>query len=429
MLKRMKKWKRATVLCIIISLILSLSACGGTQKPRENGTSVGEDSRETTSVQQSQEEGLETVEAVDSATASREETAAAATTVMAAATDAAAAETTESAAETTATAAETAAAAAETAVPAAETADSEAMPDYSKAENWAYFDLGEQKSADLFLVCPTVDTKDEYNMSMNDEKVKKSFLGALNMERGIYEDCTRMFAPYYRQAALKIYDLSPEDREPYLELAYKDVSAAFSWYLENRNNGRPIVLAGFSQGADMCYRILKEYFSDSALQDQLVAVYAIGWPMTEEMISLNPQIKPAAAEDDTGVVVTFECESEELAETFICPIGQKGISINPLNWVTDSTPADKSLNAGACFTDYSGGIRREVTGLCGCYIDPERGVLKVTDVTPEEFPPILPILPEGSYHLYDYQFFFRNLQQNVDCRINSYLRNKTKDKE
>lgn len=169
----MKKWKRATALCIIVSLILALSACGGTQKPQENGTSVGEDSRETSSVQQSQVEGLETVEAVDSATASREETAAAATTVMAATTDAAAAETTESAAETTATAAE--------------------------------------------------------------------------------------------------------------------------------------------------------------------------------------------------------------ATT--------------------------------------------------TYIDPERGVLKVTDVTPEEFPPILPILPEGSYHLYDYQFFFRNLQQNVDCRINSYLRNKMKEKE
>ena len=155
MLKKMKKLKRAAALCIIISLILSLSACGGTQKPRENGTSVGEDSRETSSVQQSQEEGLDTVEAVDSATASGEETAAAATAVRAAETDAAAADTTES---------------------AAETADSEAIPDYSKAENWAYFDLGEQKSADLFLVCPTVDTKDEYNMSMNDEVVKKSVL-------------------------------------------------------------------------------------------------------------------------------------------------------------------------------------------------------------------------------------------------------------
>ena len=45
MLKKMKKLKRAAALCIIISLILSLSACGGTQKPRENGTSVGEDSQ------------------------------------------------------------------------------------------------------------------------------------------------------------------------------------------------------------------------------------------------------------------------------------------------------------------------------------------------------------------------------------------------
>ena len=303
------------------------------------------------------------------------------------------------------------------------TSDPDLQPDYSKEENWAYFALGEDKDVDLFLICPTVDTKDEFNMSMDDEELKKSFYGALNMERGIYEDHTRMFAPYYRQSAMKIYDLSQEDREPYLELAYKDISAAFSWYLENENQGRPIVIAGFSQGADMCYRVLKEFFADTALQDRLVAVYAIGWAMTEDMIMESPQIKPAASENDTGVVISFECESEDLTGSVISPPGQKAISINPLNWMTDPTPADKSLNAGACFTDYSGGIRKEVPGLCGCYIDAERGVLKVTDVTPEEYPPILPILPEGSYHLYDYQFFFRNLQQNVEQRINSYLEN------
>lgn len=76
------------------------------------------------------------------------------------------------------------------------------------------------------------------------------------------------------------------------------------------------------------------------------------------------------------------------------------------------------LSLSAC-----GGILKEVPGLCGCCIDAERGVLKVTDVTPKEYPPILPILPEGSYHLYDYQFFFRNLQQNVGQRINSYIKN------
>jgi len=51
----------------------------------------------------------------------------------------------------------------------------------------------------------------------------------------------------------------------------------------------------------------------SALQDQLVATYAIGWAMTEEMITEYPQIKPAAAEDDTGVVVSFE----RLASAFL----------------------------------------------------------------------------------------------------------------
>ena len=390
-MKRMKKWKNLAALCVVICLILSLTACGGSQKAPESGTSVEKDSQ-TSSGQES----------VPVEAATQDEAA-----------DVTAAET----ATADVTAAETAAADAT----AAEIAEPSAVPDYAKEENWAYFGLGEDKDADLFLICPTVDTRDEYNMSMDDEEVKQSFSGALNMERGIYEDNTRMFAPYYRQAAMKIYNLSPEEREPYLELAYQDVSAAFSWYLENKNEGRPIVLAGFSQGADMCYRILKEYFGDSALQQQLVAVYAIGWPMTEQMITEYPQIRPAASENDTGVVVSFECESEDVTGTLVIPEDMKALSINPLNWVTDSTPADKSLNTGACFTSYSGKIKQEVPELCGCYIDPERGALKVTDIMPEEYPPILSFLPEGSYHLYDYQFYFRNLQQNVEQRIKAYM--------
>ena len=380
-MKRMKKWKNLAALCVVICLILSLTACGGSQKAPESGTSVEKDSQTSSGQESVPVEAATQDEAAD------------------------------------VTAAETAAADAT----AAEIAEPSAVPDYAKEENWAYFGLGEDKDADLFLICPTVDTRDEYNMSMDDEEVKQSFSGALNMERGIYEDNTRMFAPYYRQAAMKIYNLSPEEREPYLELAYQDVSAAFSWYLENKNEGRPIVLAGFSQGADMCYRILKEYFGDSALQQQLVAVYAIGWPMTEQMITEYPQIVPAASENDTGVVVSFECESEDVTGTLIIPEDMKALSINPLNWVTDSTPADKSLNTGACFTSYSGKIKQEVPDLCGCFIDPERGALKVTDVTPEEYPPVLSFLPEGSYHLYDYQFYFRNLQQNVEQRIKAYM--------
>ena len=293
--------------------------------------------------------------------------------------------------------------------------------DYSNKGNWAYYGVGEGKDADLFLICPTVDMKDEFNMSMTDEKTKSNFVGALNMERGIYEDCTRMFAPYYRQAAMKVYDLDRAEWEQYLSFAYEDVRDAFEYYLENENQGRPIVLAGFSQGADMCYRLLEEFFGNEKLYGQLVAVYAIGWPCTTDLMEKYPQIKPATGESDTGVVVCFDCESPDLNESFINPADQRASAINPLNWKTDATVADKSENLGACFTDYSGEITSEASELCGCYLDVERGVLKVTDVTPVEYPAAIEGLPDGSYHIYDYMFFYRNLQQNVAVRIDSYL--------
>ena len=264
-------------------------------------------------------------------------------------------------------------------------------------------------------------------MSMDDAETKANFLGALNMERGIYEDSARLFAPYYRQAAMQVYGMTAEQREPYLELAYRDVSAAFATYLEKWNEGRPIILAGFSQGADMCYRLLQEYFGDAELAERLVATYAIGWPLTEEMCARYPQLRPAQGADDTGVIVSFECEAEGVTGSFIVPEGTRALSINPLNWRTDSAPASKEENLGACFTDYSGSIVRDAGALCGAYIDPARGVLKVTDVSPEDYPAVVTGLPEGAYHIYDYQFFFRNLQQNVQQRVDACLANTRSD--
>src|SRR5699024_4282973 len=128
-----------------------------------------------------------------------------------------------------------------------------------------------EKEADVFFICPTVygGTEVSYNMAMDDEDSRKSFLGATNMEKGIYDENSRFFAPYYRQAGLNAYELSDEEREPYLASAYEDISAAFDYYMEEYNGGRPIILAGFSQGADLSIRLLKEKFDDADLNDQL----------------------------------------------------------------------------------------------------------------------------------------------------------------
>ena len=43
------------------------------------------------------------------------------------------------------------------------------------------------------------------------------------------------------------------------------------------------------------------------------------------------------------------------------------------------------------------------------------------DVSPEGYPAGLSIFSDGIYHLYDYQFFYRNLQDNVATRLDAYL--------
>ena len=295
--------------------------------------------------------------------------------------------------------------------------------DYADEANWAYFEMDETGPADVFFVCPTVYSggEDNYNMPLDDQEAKESFLGATNMEKGIYEEAGRFFAPYYRQAGLSVYELPEEEREPYLSSAYEDVKDAFLYYMDHCNDGRPIILAGFSQGADLSIRLLKDCFADEEINDLLVACYAIGWRITDEEMAAYLHLRFAAGEDDTGVIIAFNSEAEHITDSLTIPVDTHTLAINPLNWRTDSTPAGKEDNLGACFTDYDGNITSEIPHLTGAYIDPVRGALKVPDVSPADYPAGLPIFSDGVYHLYDYQFFYRNLQENVGVRLDAYL--------
>ena len=171
----------------------------------------------------------------------------------------------------------------------------------------------------------------------------------------------------------------------------------------------------------MCLRLLKEFGKTDFVQDNMVACYAIGWRFTPQEAEQYPYIRPAQSADDLGTVIIFNSEAPEVTASLIVPRGTKSFCINPLNWRTDAKAAAKTLNAGACFTDYSGSIAREVPQLTGCYIDTERGVLKVTDVDKKDYPPVLSVFTDGVYHLYDYQFFYRNLQQNVNLRVKTFM--------
>ena len=294
-------------------------------------------------------------------------------------------------------------------------------PDYSDPSLWAYYDEGDGLDADLFIIAPTVDMGigGNSNMSLSDEETKEALVGALNMERGIFDECTAMYSPFYRQMTFPVYERRESEEGRPLDIAYSDVRAAFIYFLENISKDRPIIIAGFSQGGQLSLKLLEEFFSDERLQDRLVAAYIIGWRVTDEDLEKYPHLKMAEGEDDTGVIVSFNTEAPGITDSIIIPEGMKTHSINPLNWKTDNTFADRSLSEGACFTDYSGSITKEVENITGAYIDEERGTLIAIDIIPSDYSSSL--FPDGVYHLYDYQFFFRDLQSNVETRLLSFL--------
>ena len=297
----------------------------------------------------------------------------------------------------------------------------EAKTNYREAENWAMKPTNLTKPVDVFFLCPIVyrGKKGSYNMSLKDEEAKKKFVGATNMEKGIYEKMGDVYVPYYQQISLAAYSLPEQKRMKYSQKAYDDVKAAFKVYLTEYNKNRPIILAGFSQGSEMAIKLLGEM--NPQVAKRVIATYAIGWRLTREDVK-NPNIKAATGEKDTNVVVAFTTESPTVHQSLIVPTKGFTFSINPLNWRTDTQFADKWHNKGAVFTDYSGNIKKEIPYLTGAYLSKRRGTLKVTDIDEKDYPPMLSIFPQGNYHLYDYQFFYRNLQENVYTRTAEFMK-------
>lgn len=120
-------------------------------------------------------------------------------------------------------------------------------PDYADTGSWAYWRVGENKAADLFIVCPTVDlgTGGNKNMSLADNEAKKNFYGALNMERGIYEQHCRMYAPYYRQAVLADYDCRQRKQSRILTLPTRMCARRFYVICSTKTAAGRLCLQGF----------------------------------------------------------------------------------------------------------------------------------------------------------------------------------------
>lgn len=306
-------------------------------------------------------------------------------------------------------------------------------PDYNKEENWACLpwrhdacdtvppgsglkDEQADAKVDVFFIYPTLDLRTgHWNASVDDEFINKIVdKTSLRAQASVFNGSCRVFAPRYRQAVFGAFLDKKDDGKKALALAYSDVREAFKYYMQHYNKGRPVIIAGHSQGCLHAYNLVKEFFDTTALKQQLIAAYLIGFRVNKDSIK---NIKPCDSATQTGCYVTWNTVSEGGVtgnpEQYF-----SGVCINPLSWKEDTLYMDASHNLGSLDPRFSGIDMNETGAKC------KDGLLVVNIKNKLKY------LPVGdSYHLFDYSLFYMNIRANVADRVNAYLkmgRDKTK---
>ncbi len=302
-----------------------------------------------------------------------------------------------------------------------------AGPDYSLQKYWAALpdmddpsDLlpdsslqyaGDKAAADVFFIHPTTYYKGPtWNADLNDEALNlQTDLYPIKYQASVFNGSCRVFAPRYRQAVIKAFYQNDDNSKQALALAYTDVKAAFQYYLDHYNNGRPILIAGHSQGGLMAMWLLKDYFQDEKMLNQLVAAYPIGWPVPPDSI---PKIPPCRQVGQTACYASWNTVGWAYKlhdDTYDFYAG--ALCVNPLSWTIDEAYSAADFNLGALPRSFD----HLVPEACDAQVHGP-----MLWVHRDKLP--LAIKLKGKrLHILDYNLFWKNIRINVEQQISNYM--------
>ena len=280
-------------------------------------------------------------------------------------------------------------------------------PDYSNPTMWITADGdADGTGADVFYVVSTWEddwtTADgkvchyadvwnpEHRAHMADLEMKKV---AAYMSPG-----NRFFAPFYRHTTIQAFMTNSEDTVyQRTRLSMDDVRTAFDLFQAQRDQSRPLIIAGFSQGGLAVVELLKHI--DDETYSQLAAAYVLGYKVTKADMAACSHIRPAEGETDTGVTICYNTVKDV---KYVLPlIAGSDICINPVNWRTDATPA--TLHDTITIT-----------------VSPEHHVLVATNYSASEYPPFRGFLNVGDIHSCEPWLYSECLQRNIKVRAKEW---------
>jgi len=246
-------------------------------------------------------------------------------------------------------------------------------PDYSRASAWALNPAGQAARqptgpVDVFFIHPTTfNGGRDWNGPIDDRA------SARQLERvmlpnyaGPFARVGRVFAPRYRQASLYAYRMKlGDDSRDARRFAYGDVLDAFRYYMAHYNFGRPYIVVGVEQGADLADRLLRqEVDRNPGLASKLAAAYLIDAVIPAAGYGPGAPIPVCRERAQARCVVAFASVDENdpaTARSLLnramvwtpdwmldnLPDGQGVLCVNPLLGGTGADDAPARLNLGA----------------------------------------------------------------------------------
>ncbi|MBL6666767.1 MAG: DUF3089 domain-containing protein [Flavobacteriaceae bacterium] len=305
-------------------------------------------------------------------------------------------------------------------------------PNYAASKSWAAFPgkyplvlqtfekSKKDKKADVFFVYPTLLTDKkikDWNADIWSSSIRQDvFQTALKYQASAWLNAGDLYVPFYRQAHYRVFvDPYSKMAEPAWEIAYEDVKNAFQYYLENYNMGKPIIIASHSQGSMHAKRLIKEFFDEKPLQNQLVAAYLIGTRIyREDFESIHPLENP----NDVGGFVSWNAYKMDKRPDNYDRWYKGGVTTNPISWNTQTTSK---------ISDHKGVMSEDLV------IYPKSLSVQVIDGLLWTSLPQIPgrffLSLIENYHFADINLFWKDIEHNAINRVEAWYQKKSNEKK
>lgn len=229
-----------------------------------------------------------------------------------------------------------------------------------------------------------------------------------------WSEVCNVYAPLYRQVTISTY-LDKAAHRRFFDVAYSDVAAAFHEYLHHFDRGKPIVVVGHSQGAQMAMQLVHDTFDQSAqLRPRLLAAMPIGFlvhtPANAPTGGTFENLVACSQPDQLGCVVAYMTVGEGDTAGSIArdlPAGERAVCVDP--------SPNPTLTESVFLSHHKNGVTTPYVAVRGlyrarCVSHPDgRAYLEVGEQrVPDDHRPSLVSLHSmfGGFglHIHDFQF-------------------------